>query len=260
MNLTDDEVLRFMKGGPVLFGDVCAVYSVTLGEIIDIGYSKFQQYLSLLTAQKPVPSRRDDKQYAQMMSQITDFQFIILMATSDQQVNTTLRDAFQFFTHSDILLSIAPAQIVFEPLEEKHILNEENFYDFQTLLRRMYFLEQDGDAIVISADDPPETRRLKEQMRANRQKVRRAKAKEAARKQGSELQFSDLIGSLTINHCGLNMANIWGVSYYALQDQLKRMGQRDTYDINNRAMLAGAKINKSQLKYWMRSIADSSKS
>jgi len=54
MNLTDDEVLKFQKGTPVFLDDICAVYSATLGEIIDLGYSKFQEYLSIITATKPM--------------------------------------------------------------------------------------------------------------------------------------------------------------------------------------------------------------
>jgi len=41
MNLTDTEVLKFLKGSPIFIEDICAVYSVTLGEIIDVGYEKF---------------------------------------------------------------------------------------------------------------------------------------------------------------------------------------------------------------------------
>jgi hypothetical protein len=41
MNLTDDEVLKFLKGTPVLFYDICAVYPATVGEIVDEGYSNF---------------------------------------------------------------------------------------------------------------------------------------------------------------------------------------------------------------------------
>ena len=43
----------------------------------------------------------------------------------------------------------------------------------------MYFVEVEGEEIIINEDDDPITRRLKEQMRANREKVRRAKAKQA---------------------------------------------------------------------------------
>jgi len=54
-------------------------------------------------------------------------------------------------------------------------------------------------------------------MRANREKVRRAKAKKAA-KDGTDLKLSDLIGSITINDCGLNIHNIWDITYYAFHD------------------------------------------
>ena len=53
MNLTDDEILKFQKGTPVFLDDICAVYSATIGEIVDLGYSKFQEYLSIITATKP---------------------------------------------------------------------------------------------------------------------------------------------------------------------------------------------------------------
>ena len=63
-------------------------------------------------------------------------------------------------------------------------------------------------------------------MRANREKVRRAKAKKASQEK-TDMQLSDLIASLTLNDCGLNIHNIWDITYYAFHDQLKRMGWRD---------------------------------
>jgi len=44
----------------------------------------------------------------------------------------------------------------------------------------MYFLEQEGEEIIISKDDDPITRSIKLKMRENREKVRRAKAKKAS--------------------------------------------------------------------------------
>ena len=128
--------------------------------------------------------------------------------------------------------------------------------EFQTILRRMYFLEQEGEEIIIYPDDDPRVVAMKRKMIENREKVRRAKAKQAAREK-SDLKLSDLIGSITINNCGLNMENIWNITYYAFHDQLRRMGWRDQFNINNQAALAGAKLDKKQLKHWMRSIASS---
>ena len=259
MNLTDNEVLKFLKGSPVLLDDICAVYPATLGEIVDEGYDKFQTYLSIITAEKPAVKKNDSPDMAKMLEELTDFQYLLLMASLDQQTNQLLKSAFRFFTHEEVSFSLDPAQIVVGPIEEKHLLTEEKFYELQSLLRRMYFLEQEGDEIIIYPDDPPATKRLKMQMRENRAKVRRAKAKQAAREK-SDLKFSDLVGSLTINNVNLGMDNVWNITYYAFHDQLKRMGWRDQFDINNRAAMAGAKLKQSQLKHWMRSIANSDKS
>ena len=257
MNLTDNEILKFQKGSPVLLDDICAIYPATLGQIVDEGYDNFQKYLSLLTAEKP--SDVKDNELASLLENMTDFQYLLLMVSLDLEANLLAKKAFRFFTHSDATFSLEPAQIILGPLEEKHLLTESKFYDFQRILRRMYFLEQEGDEIIIYDNDPPATKRLKMQMRANRERVRKAKAKKAAQEK-SDMKLSDLVGSITINNCGLNMENVWDITYYAFHDQLKRMGWRDQFNINNQAALAGAKLKKSQLKHWMRSIADSDKS
>lgn len=259
MNLTDDEILKFQRGTPILLDDICAVYSVTIGEIVDLGYNTFQQYLSVLTMTKPPISSSKDSEFRQLLEQLTDFQYLLMIASLDKEMHSLVKAAFKFFTHEDIVILLDTAQIVIGPAEEKHILTEEKFYELQRILKRMYFLEQEGEEIIIYDDDPPATKKLKMQMRENREKVRRAKAKKAAQEK-SDLKFSDLIGSVTINNCGLNMENIWHITYYAFHDQLKRMGWRDQFNINNRAALAGAKLQKSQLKHWMRSIADIEKS
>ena len=259
MNLTDDEVLKFQRGSPVFLDDICAIYPAKMGEIVDEGYSNFQKYLSVLIAEKPVINKSDDSELKDLMEQLTDFQYLLMMTAVDPEINQTVKDAFRFFTHENIVFSLDPAQIIIGPIEEKHLLTEEKFYDLQRILKRMYFIEQEGEEIIISKDDPPAVRKLKEQMRRNREKVRKAKAKQAAQ-EGSDLKFSDLIGSITIDNCGLNMENIWNITYYAFHDQLKRMGWRDQFNINNQAALAGAKLKKNQLKHWMRSIASSDKS
>lgn len=259
MNLTDDEILKFLKGSPVFIDDICAIFPPTVGAIVDEGYENFQKYVSVLTATKPTTQYDKDKELKELMDKLSDFQYVLLMANLDPQIHTLLKKGFRFFTHEDALFSLEPAQIVIGPLAEKHILTEGKFYDFQHLIRRMCFLETEEDEIIIYDDDPEITKRLKRQQRDRREKLRRAKAKEA-KKNGTDLKFSDLIGSITLNDCGLNITNIWNVSYYAFHDQLKRMGWRDQFNINQRAALAGAKIEKSQLKHWMRSIADSDKS
>ena len=258
MNLTDSYILKFLKGSPVFLDDICIIYPPTLGQVVDEGYDKFQEYVGALTANKPSSSQFQDAEFKEIMSKLSDFQYILLMACMDVNVNSTLKQAFRFFTHEEVTFSLEPPQIVIGPLQEKHILNEEKFYDFQRIIRRVNFLEQEGEEIIIYPDDNPITKRMKEKLRERQAQLRRAKAKQS--NGDSDLKLSDLIGSLTINNCNLNIQNIWDISYYAFHDQLKRMGWRDQFNINQSAALAGAKLEKNKLRHWMRSIANSDNS
>ena len=260
MNLTDADILKFQKGTPIFLDDICAIYPATVGEIIDEGYDKFQQYLSILLAEKPVLNKKQDKELQELLINLTDFQYILMMVMTDITANQTFRDAFRFFTHeNEITILASPAQIIVGGATENHIIDEGKFYEFRTILRHMYFIDVESEDIIITdADDAP-TRAIKMRMRENREKLRRAKAKQA-RQEGNDLKFSDLIGSMPFRECNLNMENIWNITYYSFYDQLKRSGWHEQFEINNRAALAGAKLKKSQLKHWMRSIASSDKS
>ena len=258
MSLTDTEVLKFLKGSPVLIDDICAIYPAKLGEIIELGYDTFQQYLAFITMSKPDLTNKGDRELKELIDSLTDFQYVLLLATTDMTANQVLKSAFRFFCHDEVFFSIDPAQIIIGPLGEQHILTEGKFYELQQMIRWMYFLDEYTEEIIIYDDDPPQVKRLKMQYRRNRERVRKAKAKEAE-KNKSDMKLSDLIGSMAINDCGLNIINIWDMTYYAFHDQLKRMGWRDQFNINQRAALAGAKLNKAQLKHWMRSINNSDK-
>jgi len=53
------------------------------------------------------------------------------MASLDVEINKLLKEAFRVFTHeSEVFFSLDPAQIVLGPLEEKHLLTVDKFYEF----------------------------------------------------------------------------------------------------------------------------------
>ena len=169
-----------------------------------------------MTTTKPIEVK-DNTEMEEIMEQITDFQYLLLISSIDSQINDILKRAFLFLTHSSVEVSLDPPALILTRDGEEHVLDEEHFADLQHLVKRMYWLEADGDDIVINKDDDPMTKRIKMNMRRNRERVRRAKAKKAAQEK-SDLKISDLIGSMAINDCGLNIVNIWDMTYYAFHD------------------------------------------
>ena len=259
MNLTDSDVLKFLHGTPVLLDDICAVYPPTLGEIADIGYDTFQKYLGTIIMEKPTSiDIKGEPQFAAFLKTLTNFRYILFLATMDKEVEEVLKSSFRFFCHEEIFLCFETEQIIMGPIEEQHILNEAKFYDLQQIIRCMCFLEEiNGQSLRIADDEDPRVRAIKEKILRDNRKREELRRKKAAANGDSELKFSDLVGSLTLNDCGLNILNIWDITYYAFHDQLKRMGWRDQFNINHRAALAGAKMKDDQLKHWIRSINNS---
>lgn len=251
MTLTDDFTLKCMKGSPVFLGDICAIYPRTLGDIVDIGYSTFLRYINLFNMEKPSPQEVKDNELGALLSELDDFQYFLFMVNIDVDSNQLAKNAFNFFTHEQVIFSLEQEEIIIGPPQEKHLMIAEDFYNFRKILRRMYFLDVSKDDITIEEDDDPRVRAIKKKLLERKKKLKKAKSKD----NDSNVEFSDLIGSLTLNNCGLNIGNIWDITYYAFHDQLKRMGWRDQFNINNEMALAGAKVDKEKLKHWIQSIS-----
>lgn len=260
MNLTDDFILKCQKGTTILFDDICALFPPRLGEVVDLDYSKFNQYTQIILMEKPdLEKNPENEEMIKLLKELNDFQYFLLLTTMDKEFNELAKQAFHFFTHEKVSFSIDPAQIIIGPLDEKHIINEESFIAFRAAIRKICFINinDDSDEIIINPDDSPKLKAMKKKMIENRKKVAKAKANKRKQEAGGDINFSDLVGSVALAVPGLNMDNIWNITYYSFQDQLKRMGWQEEYKTNTRAALAGAKIDKSKLKYWIRSIKSS---
>jgi hypothetical protein len=84
--------------------------------------------LGVITSTKPIEVGKDTE-IAKLLEELSDFQYLLLMSMMDPTMNSLLKSAFHFFTHSDATFVIDPPQIVLGPLEEQNIMNEKQFYD-----------------------------------------------------------------------------------------------------------------------------------
>ena len=242
-----------MCGLPIVFDDVCLVYSPTLREIAAEGYDRFHQYLSYVLITKPA---MENKELEELLSPLTDFEFLILLSQSDLNNHKVISAAFQFFTKDKPTFVASPPQIILGDPSEKRILNKDNFDNFQEAVKMVCaMLDKREETIKFLPTDTPKVRELKQKMLKGRKDRAAAKKKEAKKKnEGGELNFTDLIGSLAIGSNAYNLTNIWDLTYYAFQDQLKRMGWYEEFNINTRASLAGAKLDKNKLSHWIKSM------
>lgn len=174
----------------------------------------------------------------------------------DPEDNKLIKDALEFFTKEKVTFITNPPSIVFGSPVEKRIMKKDDFIAFQNEISLACAMKDPKEQDIEFLDsDTPKVRALKEQMLVGRRKREEAKRRQRKKDGEGELELSDLIGSLTIADNSYNLLNVWDLSYYAFQDQFRRMGWREEFDINTRASLAGAKLDKNKLSHWIKTMS-----
>lgn len=254
MSLTDTTTLKFMCGLPAMYKDICLVSSPLLKEIAAEGLERFYQYISIIQIKKP-SSETDE--ITKLLSPLSDFEYLLLLTQMEKEANKITKAAFKFFTKEDnITFVLEPPTIILGDPSEKRILTKDNYAGFQDLVSHACAMKDfDEDTIEFLDSDSPRVRALKEKMLKGRKIREEAKKKKKASNGEKSLELSDLIASLTIGSNSYNMTNVWDLTYYAFQDQLKRMSWREEFDINTRASLVGAKLDKNKLSHWIKTMS-----
>ena len=236
-----------------MYGDICLVKSPFLKDIAAEGLSKFYQYLSFMTIKKPI---MENEEIQKLLSPLSDFEYLVLLAQMEPENHKIISAAFQFFTDDKPIFLTQPTRIVLGDATEKRVLTKDNFIGFSELISLACAMrDPKEDTIEFLDSDTPRVRALKEKMLKGRRDREEAKKKAKRQSGEGELELSDLIASLAIGSNTYNMSNVWDLTYYAFQDQLKRMSWREEFDINTRASLAGAKLDKSKLSHWIKTMS-----
>lgn len=262
MTLSDDDRAFALKGEPLVFKDICLIYPKKLNEIFarEVGIKKFYQYLNLVLGTKPSLNpeaqefegkREEVKQLNIIFEGLSPLEFLLFNYKADDENKILIQKAFQFFTKERVLFLEEKKEIIIGPIEDSHIINEQNYYDFRSIIQHLYWMPID-EVYEINSNDDERTRELKRKLQRGKEAVDKVKAK--SKQDGDGTSIVDIIASLPIKVGSLNILNVWDLSYYAFYDQLKRYNLSEQYDTNVRAALAGAKIESKKLKHWIRNI------
>lgn len=252
MNLIDDDKLRLLMGLPLTFKDVSLIFSPKIKDIAAIGLSNFYKDISLLLISKPSV---EDEELSKALKKLSDFEYLLFVCMAEPENKKILEQGLRLFTQESVLVVPDPGYIVIGDPKEKRVLDKDNFYEFQTYIGFACAMEDyTDDRIEFRDDDDPNVKRIKLQMLEGRKKREAAKKKQP-KDNKSNIIFADLIASLPIGAPGYTLQTVSDLSYYAFQDQLKRMGWFEEFNINTRAAMAGAKIGKDKLAHWIKTMS-----
>ena len=132
-------------------------------------------------------------------------------------------------------------------LESPRLLTEENFFDFQNMIRKVL-----GESVVEKPkeneeDLDPRIKRYKAKVRASEKMLAKKKAKSAP-------TLGTLLAAICCMGIGITPLNIGEMSYACIHWLIGMYQQNEEYDIDIRALLAGADSKKVKPKYWIKNL------
>lgn len=240
---------RVFLGYPIDFKDICQIYPPTVNDVC--GNKDFLIYQSLFTmTQEELEDAYVDGAGATNVP--TPFQYLLMNYYQDETMREKIEDGFMKFVHEPVtivpeieMLLIGKSEDELDPdvdLENPRLLTEENFFDFQNAIRMVM---GEKAAEPPDPDEDPRVKRIKAKARYRE----RLKAK---RQKGP--QFGTLLAAICCMGIGLSPLNIGEMSYACVHWLISMEQQREEYDIDIRALLAGADSKKVKPKYWIKNI------
>ena len=268
---------KVFLGYPINFKDICKVYPPTVDEVIS--NDEFKIYHSLLTITQeeiediylkeqdnfsveniqgpvegvPFAVRMQLHQGKPKLDIPTPFQYLLInYHQGGEEIRELIFKAFLNFIHEPVtivpeikMLLIGKAEDELDPdvdLEEPRLLTEENYFDFQNMIRTIM-----GESNV-ERPDPDEDVNVKRVKRKNREGRRKAA------EQKKPPTFGTLLTAICCMGIGLTPLNIGEMSYANVQWIIGMYQQNEEYNIDIKALLAGADSKKVKPKYWIKNL------
>lgn len=252
---------KLLKGSVIYLGNI-PTYKVTIGQMVDFqyGYSMCQQIIGILCM--------DDEKTDSMLSddiEHTTWNFIVaqilteLAGIQHGKINESDYSLLLITTLPLFLSMVFGDKVVFDvergifSIGENGLsLSQDNYPQFRDILKeRNCLMNLDG---VDNTDNPANemTKKLLEKRKKLRDKVKRGK--QANGEDDDGLTIADLI-SIFAEAERVPLQNVYDkYDVYQFNNQFNRLKIMEDYQVNIKALLAGAKSDDIKLQHWLSKI------
>ena len=245
---------KIFLGFPIDFQGICKIYPPTVNDVVS--NENFTTYQALFT----ITQEDLDKAYLKEEDVVqvpTPFQYLLMNYYQDEDIQQIIEDAFKQFVHEPVtivpeieMLLIGKSEDELDPdvdLENPRLLTADNFFDFQNSIR----LSMGSKPL-----EPPTIEEVEEDPRVKRWKMKIKEREELlnSKRMKSGPTFGTLLAAICCMGIGLNPLNIGEMSYACVHWLIGMYQQNEEYDIDIRALLAGADSKKVKPKYWIKNL------
>ena len=245
---------KVLLGFPIQFKDICKVYPPKVSDVVGNDNFMIYQTLFVITQEELNEAYLKDENVAQIP---TPFQYLLMNYYQDEEMRERIEEAFALFVHEPVtiipeieMLLIGKDEEELNPdidLESPKLLTEENFFEFQNTVRISMGMEPAKVPDPEEENLDPRIKRYKMKVKEHEKIVNKKKSKSAP-------TLGTLLAAICCMGIGLNPLNIGEISYACVQWLIAMEQQKEEYDVDVRALLAGADSKKVKPKYWIKNL------
>ena len=241
---------------PKDFKDKCKIYPPSIKEVVE--NKKFPQYRHLLTItqeelEDEFLNQKKDKEAENIIP--TPLEFLLSTCYHNKEIEQIANEAFLFFIKQPVTFLYDRKEILIGNLEEIiknsssledlnkiKIIKEDEYFDFQNAIR-----EAIGEKAVKppDPDEDPRVKRIKAKARY-RDKIKA--------KKDMSISLGTLMASICCMGIGINPLNVGELSYASVNPLIETYQEKEKYETDVKALIAGADSKKIKLKYWIRNL------
>jgi hypothetical protein len=238
---------------PIQYKKFFTIYPPSVNEVI--GNDKFLQYRSILTiSQEEIEDSFIDKtdENGNPLRIPTPFELLLINSYKDKSFYKLVREAFYFFTRTEITILFDAKVIVIGNLEEElktvkniedlKLLKEEDFFDFQNKIR------------LCIGEDEKEPPNPNEDPRVKRIKAKARYRDKIKAKQQKGLSLETNLIAICCMGIGITPLNIGELSFASIGKITRTYQEKEKYNLDMESLLAGAKLKDVNPKYWIRNL------
>ena len=245
---------KIFLGFPIKFKDVCEIFPPTVNDVV--GNNKFNIYSTIFTLTQE--DLDDIYLKDETVKQVpTPFQYLMMNYYSEEEMRGYIEEAFNFFVHEPVtivpeieMLLIGKSEDELDPdvdLENPRLITEDIFFDFQNHIRMVMGQKPVEVPQEEEEDLDPRIKRWKMKIKESEKIINAKKSKTAP-------TLGTLLAAICCMGIGLTPLNIGEISYACVQWLIAMYQQNEEYDIDIKALLAGADSKKVKPKYWIKNL------
>lgn len=240
-----DLKLKLFTGAPVNAKGYGRIKPLTVGEIVDKGYSEYMKCLNIMTLEV-----KDFLEDPPVEIHVLE----LLMIYGGQEIESAFEDALALFLRGKVVMDKDECRIFIKISDEEiYIITKENYPEIQEVIKWQNYINSFEEKKLESGFDPAdeETRKLKEQMDAvarKRDELKRKQNADSGEERDGDIDFYDILSAISSKSYGINETNVTSLTIYQVYRKFKRMEIIDQYDISIESILAGAQNIK--IKHW----------